>query len=225
MDCFGIFAKYWQPGAVKSRLAATLGEGAASAVYRCFVATLVDRFRGIAADRHLVYTPADRRAEMAALAGDGWACSAQAAGDLGVRMRHFFQTAFDRGARRVLLIGSDSPTLPVTIVQDAFQRLGDYPVVLGPTRDGGYYLVGAAERVPPIFENIAWSSDAVWDQTVLRLAESNCPFARLPAWYDVDTIEDLRHLFRELENLPHDEPAWNKLRWAVERALESAATR
>ena len=207
MNQLGMFAKYWEPGRVKTRLAAAIGDQAASSLARRFVLTLLQRFADVGQRRVLAYTPAERRTEFESLAADGWLLAVRADGDLGLRMQDYFATAFRRGATRVVLIGSDSPNLPVDYVTDAFQQLERYPVVLGPADDGGYYLVGAAGSVPPIFAGIPWSSPQVWPQTVNRLREANCPCGVLPAWYDVDDLENLRRIDRDLANQePLDEP-------------------
>jgi rSAM/selenodomain-associated transferase 1 len=198
MDQMGMFAKYWEPGRVKTRLAAAIGDPAASRLYRRFVLTLLQRFAGVGQRRVLAYTPAERRTEFESLAPDGWLLAAQIDGDLGQRMQDYFADAFRRGATRVILVGSDSPNLPVDYVNDAFQQLDKYPVVLGPADDGGYYLVGAARSVPPMFSGIQWSSPQVWSQTVSRLRDADCPYGVLPAWYDVDDLASLRRIDGDL---------------------------
>ncbi len=221
MNQLGIFAKYWQAGAVKTRLASAIGPAAASHVYRHFIITLLRRFGQLADRRILAFWPPDKRSEFTTLAGDDWLCVEQAAGDLGARMRHYFETAFAEGARRVVLLGSDSPTLPVAYVQRAFQQLETTPVVLGPTPDGGYYLVGASNEVPPIFDGINWSTPAVWRQTVARLEDKSCPFAQLPEWYDVDELNDLHRLRGELHELAESESGWDNLLSAVNDANQA----
>ena len=202
-----MFAKYWEPGCVKTRLAAAIGDLAASTLYRRFVLTLLQRFAGVGQRRVLAYTPAERRMEFESLAADDWLLAAQADGDLGGRMQDYYADAFRSGATRVVLIGSDSPNLPVDYVNDAFQQLDKYPVVLGPADDGGYYLVGAAGSVPPIFAGIQWSSPRVWSQTVSRLRDADCPYGVLPAWYDVDDLASLRRIYRDMaDQEPSDEP-------------------
>jgi rSAM/selenodomain-associated transferase 1 len=222
-DTLGVFAKYWLPGAVKTRLAAHVGNEGAAALYKQFLKATLHRTRGVAQRRVLAFTPAGRRHEFAALAGSGWQCEPQAEGDLGTRMRRFFaeqlaeevssageeRTAAAR--RRVVLIGSDSPTIPVPFIQQAFAILDQVPLVLGPTPDGGYYLVGAAGRVPPIFGGIEWSTPQVWRQTVESLAAAGRPFARLPEWYDVDEPADLLRLREEASRLVRDDPVWKDL--------------
>jgi glycosyltransferase A (GT-A) superfamily protein (DUF2064 family) len=119
-------------------------------------------------------------------------------------MAEYFRSAFERGCERVVLIGADSPTLPVEYVSQAFRELETHSVVLGPSVDGGYYLVGAARSVPPIFHGVAWSTHHVWEQTLRLLEATRIPVAQLSPWYDVDDIEDLRRLAQDLEP-PTDE--------------------
>jgi hypothetical protein len=207
MDQLGMFAKYWEPGRVKTRLAAAIGDQAASSLYRRFVLTLVQRFAEVGRRRVLAYTPAERRTEFESLAAEDWQLAAQAGGNLGERMQAYFANAFRSGATRVVLIGSDSPNLPLDYVNDAFQQLDDAPVVLGPADDGGYYLVGAAGSVPPIFAGIQWSSPQVWAQTLNRLRNADCPYGVLPVWYDVDDLASLRQVYQDLaDREPLDEP-------------------
>lgn len=195
---FGMFAKYWQPGTVKTRLAATIGDEAASDVYRHFVRTLLERFRNAAPQVVLAFTPDGRRSDFQRLVTDQWQLESQGDGDLGQRMRSYFASAFSRGNKRVVLIGSDSPTLPTEYVREAFERLSDHEVVLGPSEDGGYYLIGMARHVPTVFDRIDWSTPDVWQQTTKRLEQEGTTYACLSPWYDVDTLDDLRRLKREL---------------------------
>jgi rSAM/selenodomain-associated transferase 1 len=150
------------------------------------------------------------------LAGPGWRLVPQADGDLGVRMRHYFQAALDGGFRRVVLIGSDSPTLPVQRVHEAFEALDDVSVVLGPSSDGGYYLLGLAERIPKadIFVQMMWGTATVCSRTVSRLTAARIPFSCLPEWYDVDDQGTLDRLRNDLTGQP-SEPALCRLREAL----------
>ncbi|HWB14224.1 MAG TPA: TIGR04282 family arsenosugar biosynthesis glycosyltransferase [Pirellulales bacterium] len=209
---FGIFAKYWQPGQVKTRLAADIGFEPASRLHRLSLETLLCRFSGVADRRVLAFTPADRAGAFAALVesrsvpGTGhWSLEPQAAGDLGERIQHYFTSAFARGAQRVVLIGSDSPTLPDSFVAEAFDRLLTADAVIGPTADGGYYLVGLSRLLPRLFDQIAWSTPAVLAQTLGRLRAESCPYSILPSWYDVDTLADLIRLRAELAGKPTHE--------------------
>ncbi len=215
-----IFAKFWQPGAVKTRLAETIGSAAAAAVYREFLRTLLVRFASIATSRELVFTPGDRLAEFRSLAPQAWQLAEQGTGDLGQRMARFFERAFASGRSSVVLIGSDSPTMPSACVGQAFDALEHHSVVLGPCEDGGYYLVGArGDRVPPIFFDINWSTGQVLQQTIARLEQNNIHHAILPTWYDIDSEADLRRLYDELAHVTTKDPIWATLRHQAGSAL------
>lgn len=188
-----MFAKYWQPGKVKSRLAASIGPDRAASVQRLFVETLARRFGAVADQRQLVYSPADKRDEFRRTIGRQWDLEEQSAGDLGERMRRFFAAGLAR-AERVVLIGSDSPDLPLEYLREAFAVLTTHDVVLGPAADGGYYLIGAARRVPPVFDGIAWSTPDVWPQTTRQLQAAGITWHALPQWYDVDDKPSLQAL-------------------------------
>jgi rSAM/selenodomain-associated transferase 1 len=203
MDVLGIFAKYWQPGAVMTRLAAALGDQAAASLYRQFLATLIERLADAADKRLVVFAPADRRAEfqslIASLGGlDRWHLCAQGPGELGDRLKHFFVEAFAGGADRVVVVGSDSPSLPAAQIDRAYGLLGRVPLVLGPTTDGGYYLIGARGGVPPVFDEVPWSTSDVYRATLARAQQAGWACAEIAPWYDVDTIDDLVRLKEEL---------------------------
>ncbi|MCA9102403.1 MAG: TIGR04282 family arsenosugar biosynthesis glycosyltransferase [Planctomycetales bacterium] len=199
-DVLGVFAKYWQPGAVKTRLAASIGDHRAAELYRAFLTTTLVRLSPLGERRTLVFTPEQRCDDFAALASvvaGRWQLRAQTGGDLGQRMSRFFADEFSGAAARVVLLGSDSPTLPLTHVQQAFERLEQHDVVLGPSDDGGYYLVGMRSYLPAIFSDIDWSSPRVWQQTLERGQALGVTLAQLPAWYDIDTLDELRRFAHE----------------------------
>jgi rSAM/selenodomain-associated transferase 1 len=141
----------------------------------------------------LCYTPREVESDFLAVAQSLWEVTPQGEGDLGQRMQAFFERSL-READRVVLIGSDSPDLPSEYLTSALDALETHDVVLGPAADGGYYLVGAARRVPPIFDGIAWSTPAVWQQTMERLQSAGVAWHELPTWYDVDDEQGLRAL-------------------------------
>jgi rSAM/selenodomain-associated transferase 1 len=120
----------------------------------------------------------------------------QRGGDLGERMNAAFSDLWQRGHRNVVVIGSDLPALPLTILETAFELMtaSAKQVVLGPSRDGGYYLVGMNRPTPEIFQNMAWSHNQVLAQTMKRLAKLGVAAELLPTWFDLDTMEDLAYL-------------------------------
>jgi len=128
----------------------------------------------------------------------GTALIDQAMGGLGARMSHALRPYVENGA--AILIGSDLPSLPLTHFKRALALLAQYDVVLGPTLDGGYYLVGARGAIPEMFRGISWGEESVFQETVRRLRAAETRYALAPWWYDVDEGADLMmlaaHLFR-----------------------------
>lgn len=202
-ECLGLFAKYWQPGRVKTRLAAKLGPERAAAVYRQFVLTLLARLDGIAPDQVLAFAPSDRADDFKPILPAGWRQEPQAGDDLGNRMQHYFANRFTEGHKRVVLLGTDSPDVPIEHVTTAMATLATQDVVLGPTEDGGYCLIGMRRQAepnqfPPIFSDIPWSTPDVWLATIDALQATNTNYAVLPTWYDVDEVEDYQRLVDQL---------------------------
>ena len=115
---------------------------------------------------------------------------AQCEGDLGQRLRVFFEHARSLGCSRIVAIGTDSPTLPTDWVEQSFHLLASNDVVLGPAFDGGYYLVGTSNECLTIFDDIPWSTSRVLETTIARVREASARLALLPPWYDVDTVDD-----------------------------------
>ncbi len=214
-----MLAKHWRPGSVKTRLAAGIGAQPAADLYRLFVSTLVRRLAHVGDRRVLAFWPPDARSEFAELAGDDWRLTEQSPGDLGKRMRRLLEELLAPPGCRVVLIGSDSPTLPAEYVEEAFERLSEFPAVLGPTGDGGYYLVGAAGVVPPIFSDVPWGTAEVWDRTVQLLDDAGCRFATLPPWYDIDDADDLVRLRDDVASVSRDDAEWSELLRAVDAIL------
>jgi hypothetical protein len=194
----GIFAKEPRPGQVKSRLAATIGADAATRLYDAFLRDLLPRLMTIDATRVLAFaSPADHDF-FRVLCGEYFELELQVGSDLGARMATFFQNQFARGASRVILVGSDSPDLPLQRIEQAFARLDDQDVVVGPSDDGGYYLVAMRKLVCDIFAGIEWSTANVFTQTAQRLRQIGVRYSLLEPWYDVDLPDDLRRLNQEI---------------------------
>jgi rSAM/selenodomain-associated transferase 1 len=190
MRVLGLFAKEPVPGRVKTRLAAATSIQWARRVADAFLHDLVDRLAAVDAQRVLVFAPAHAKPFFDELAGDRFALTAQADGDLGQRLSAFFTAQIAGGADAVVALGSDSPTVSLEYVEQAFRELERADIVLGPALDGGYYLVGCARRLPPIFEGITWGTSRVLAETVARLHDPAWRLALLPPWYDVDTLDD-----------------------------------
>lgn len=188
------------PGRVKTRLAPALRADGATALYRAFTedlcAALGRRFAMV-----LACTPGTADPFLARLARRyGVALVPQGPGDLGARMRRVAAAALAT-ATRVVVIGSDAPTLGPVRVAEAFRALRRRRVVLGPSLDGGYYLLGLRAPMPDVFTRIPWGSARVLARTLGRLRAEGVTPALLPCWYDVDTPADLAILRRHLAML------------------------
>lgn len=219
MTELGVFARHWTPGAVKTRLAKTVGDSAAARIYHASLQLTLQRFESVADRRVIGFTPANACASFESLRAGQWCLRPQVGDDLGARMSHFFDAAFKEDAGRVVLIGSDSPTLPLAYVEQAFQRLTDAPVVLGPAEDGGYYLIGLAQPMRALFTEIEWSTSHVYEQTLERLQRLSVPHFALPQWHDFDDEADLRRLAEELKQLARAEPVYESLLATIHGAL------
>src|SRR5262245_36605669 len=184
----GLFAKQPLAGHVKTRLAAESSpEWAAQVAEACLLDTLA-KFEAIPARRVLAYAPADAEVYFARLVQERFTLVPQIDGDLGQRMAAFFQQQVAGGSLATVLLGADSPTLPTAWIAQAFTELERADIVLGPTTDGGYYLIGCGRQLPPVFEGIRWGSVHVLSDTMARLTDSSWRLALLPPWYDIDTL-------------------------------------
>jgi rSAM/selenodomain-associated transferase 1 len=186
----GLFAKQPLPGQVKTRLAAGSSPAWAAGVAEAFLHDLLERLAGVEARRVLAFSPPAAEVYFQSLVQNRFLLRPQGDGDLGQRMARFFAEQLQAGAQAVVLVGTDSPTLPLPFIDQAFAELERVEVVLGPATDGGYYLVGCSREVPAIFQGVAWGSNQVLLETVARLQGTAHRLALLPPWYDVDTIED-----------------------------------
>ena len=202
-----IMLKYPQPGMVKTRLGKELGFERAAELYRYFVACELVTVQSLHVPILLSCHHHRPLSAYRAWLGGEFRYISQAEGDLGVKMRTSFQSAFDQGLSRVVLIGSDLPHLPAAYIQSALTRLQDHDAVLGPALDGGYYLMGLYRRSfqPGIFEEIPWSTSQVLALTQKRLGDHDLKTFLLPSLRDIDTLEDLESLL-PLQDLPAAPP-------------------
>lgn len=196
-DVLVVFARCPEPGRVKTRLARTVGDEAAAALYAAFVTDLQARFAAAPlAVRWAVAPPAAGFAARFAIP-DGQTF-AQQGGDLGARMHAAFAHVRDAGFARCVLVGSDTPQLALATVERAFTALDDADLVVGPARDGGYYLI-AARRPLDVFDGIAWGTGDVLAATRARAAELHLTVALLDEDFDVDDADDLACLEQLLQ--------------------------
>jgi rSAM/selenodomain-associated transferase 1 len=225
----GLFAKHPTPGQVKTRLAAQTNPHWAARVAEAFLKDIVARLCNFPAQRVLVFAPQDAESYFSALAQGRFLLVPQTEGDLGLRMEAFLAAQFIHGASSVVLLGTDSPTVPSAFIEQAFEELTRTDLVIGPATDGGYYLVGASRgqgtagrdlcpfwplptaHCPllcslrsahcPLFRGISWGCPTVLRETIAQLEGSLVELKVLSPWYDVDTLDDWQLLQSHLSAL------------------------
>ena len=191
-DVLVVFARCPEPGRVKTRLARDVGDEVAAALYAAFVTDLRTRFAAAPFAVRWAVAPPDAgfAARFAVLDGETFP---QRGDDLGARMRAAFGRVRDEGFARCVLIGSDTPQLALATVEGAFASLDAADLVLGPARDGGYYLI-AARGPLDVFDGIAWGTATVLAATRARAAAQHLTVALLDEDFDVDDATDLQRL-------------------------------
>jgi rSAM/selenodomain-associated transferase 1 len=202
-DALIVFVKQPRPGHVKTRLARALGDEGAAAAYRAMAEAEIRGTAPAATDagaeyeRLFFFTPAEARAALTGwltplVAPEPLMCHPQDGADLGARMARAFKACFARGARRVAIVGTDVPDCARAHVAAAFAALDAHDVALGPTHDGGYYLLALSQPRPELFEGVAWSTPAVLPATLARASSLGLRVALLETLRDVDTLDDWR---------------------------------
>jgi len=190
-----VFAKAPVPGAVKTRLVPPLTPFQAADLHTAFICDTLERTAGLLYARYLACAPTSRTPFFDACAKRyGITTLSQGVGDLGVRMLRISRALLRRHPY-VLLIGTDSPTLPLSRFEQADTLLADADWVFGPSRDGGYYLAGQRRLAPAMFTSVPWGTGDVLTVTLERL---HARAALLPPWYDVDRPDDLDRLRKDL---------------------------
>ena len=189
-----LFVKLPQPGQVKTRLAAEVGAFEAAKIYEELVARVLQQM-----PRHsrliMMFDPPDRGREVRA-----WITKlrpdehpeliAQAAGDLGTRLTDAFAHAFAAGCGRVVVVGSDCVQISAETFTETERALETHDCAIGPTFDGGYYLLALKKPCPSLFADIPWSTATVFEETMVRARGAGLSVYQLPRLHDVDTLED-----------------------------------
>lgn len=204
----GIMAKAPRAGEVKTRLCPPLTGEEAAELYRSFLLDKIEQVRSLeGTSRAIAYTPEDSRAFFEEVAPD-FVLMPQRGRDLGRRLAAVFAQLFDEGYAAAVLIDSDTPTLPREFLARALDLVAapSSDVVLGPSEDGGYYLIGLRAARPQLFEDMAWSTPRVLPETTRRAQALGLRVAWLPPWFDVDTKEDLERLRASVATLDGAEP-------------------
>jgi rSAM/selenodomain-associated transferase 1 len=207
-----IFAKAPIPGQVKTRLCPPLTPDEAATLHGSFVLDQLERTKAAIArfklplDRYLACAPSSAPVFFKIMEErQGIRLVDQVGEDLGARMHQAFETLFSRGYKHVLIVGTDTPTLPFEQYKQAYAFLESHDLVLGPALDGGYYLIGLSRSIPELFTGIPWSTEHVLTLTQEKARMLGLKMALIAPWRDVDTIDDLRALI-EAESLDAKKP-------------------
>jgi len=203
-----IMAKAPIPGQVKTRMTPWLDPMVVSSLYHNFLLDKIEQVKNIDAQAFIAYTPETGLAFFRSIIPPGFDLINQVGAGLGERLVNISKNLFGQDFEKVLILDSDSPNLPVEYIQKGLEQLDKNDVVLGPCEDGGYYLIGLRECQPLLFKDIPWSTSRVTEFTVKKAQSRGLSVFLLEKWYDVDTINDLLHLKRDLDSYPIDKKSF-----------------
>jgi len=192
--CLLFFIKNPKKGKVKTRLASAIGDEMAVKLYRRFLFEMLATLNRGTFLFYLCFYPGDSLNDLKDWLGDHYLYAPQRGENLGERMKNGFMEAFSMNFKRVVLIGSDIPDLPLEFIEEAFNSLGEKDAVIGPAVDGGYYLIGFRDKTfsPKVFERIPWSTEKVFEETMKVLKQEQRTVYTFPPLRDIDTVEDLK---------------------------------
>ena len=191
-----------EPGKVKTRLTSLLTPEEASLLYEAFLRDALAQYLALGVAVRLYLSPSPIPIPDG-LVPSGVDVFEQQGGGLGPRMAQAFVQTFVAGYEQAVIIGTDHPTLPSSFIEEAFNQLEEpYAISIGPSDDGGYYLLGMNEFYPQLFQGMAYSHPDVFEQTIARVEDTSGSLAILPTWYDVDTPEALMQLIAEIPGAP-----------------------
>jgi rSAM/selenodomain-associated transferase 1 len=179
---------------VKTRLVPPLSPEEAAELYRCMLGDILTKTASLTSvAKFLFYEEGEGAREYFAACAGGLTCLPQKGRELGERMAEAFRAVFDAGYEAAVIIGSDSPDLPLSFIEEAYTRIGASgpDALFGPSEDGGYYLLGLRRLHDQLFRDITWSSGDVLRESLRRAEAAGIRTALLPIWHDVDTAADL----------------------------------
>lgn len=192
------FVKYPLKGQVKSRLSPPLEQDFLLDLYKCFVTDILNMLYETQFPILLCFSPSTSEQKFRQWIPTARYYFPQKGISLGERMKNGFSEGFNHGFTTLVVIGSDSPDLQPKSIKQAINKLYYTDAVIGPSFDGGYYLLGLHKETfsPAFFENIKWSTNSVYETTLKKLRDQQKTVSSLPKWYDVDTFTDLQQLYQ-----------------------------
>jgi len=201
-----VFAKVPRPGAVKTRLTPVLTPTEAARLYEAFLRDALTLYSGLTAEVRLYLAPPlpdQSRTDFP----DSIEVREQRGDGLGARMKHAFLDTLNDGYERVSVVGTDHPTLPLSFIRQSFDALTmSKSVCIGPSEDGGFYLLGMNAYYPQLFEDMSYSHADVFSDTLTRVGRTDARLTVLPRWYDVDTPVGLERMVQDLDDGPVEAP-------------------
>lgn len=218
-----IMAKAPRPGMVKTRLSENLPSSAVTALYRCLFEDTLTLAKSLTSVEVAVVCPEPDRDELARLVGDTVQVVAQKGEGLAAGLTSVFRHFTAAGRQHIIAFNSDSPHLAPSVLESAFEILATHDVVVGPTHDGGYYLVGAKAPHPTLFANDGMGTKSALDRLLTRTKELELSTGFTEPFYDIDVANDLVLLARELQFAPAKAP--RTARWFTEWQLAVAQLR
>ncbi|MEO8208975.1 MAG: TIGR04282 family arsenosugar biosynthesis glycosyltransferase [bacterium] len=184
-----VFAKNIVLGKVKTRLAKDIGDEKALEIYRALLNETYEAAKDFKGKKFLFLSDFFDKNLFEA----SFAQIIQTGNDLGEKMKNAFENIFQKNFQTAVIIGTDCPDLDLCIINEAFEKLFHYDIVIGPAKDGGYYLLGMKKPYNFLFENIEWSNQNVLKETIKRIVENKLSYYLLKELSDVDEINDLMH--------------------------------
>ena len=188
-----VFVKAPKVGQVKTRLTKYLSGQIVLDIYKCIAADVIETVRKQVDHIRICYYPAEEKRLVRAWLGDAFEYEPQIGSNLGERMKNAFVSCFKGHCRQAILVGTDIPEISETVIDESFRELNHPVAMIGPTFDGGYYLIGFRKDlfVPQVFEDIPWSTRGVFDSTLSKFKLADCKVHILPKCRDIDTYDDL----------------------------------
>jgi rSAM/selenodomain-associated transferase 1 len=175
-------------------------------LYRCTAADVIETIRQKIRQIKICYYPAEASRLVKNWLGNTFDYEPQNGSHLGDRMKNAFVSCFKGGCSQAILVGTDLPGLSESVIAESFEKLDAQTAVLGPTYDGGYYLIGFSKDsfIPGVFDNIPWGTPNVFENTLERFKQTSCRVHILPKCRDIDTYDDLVEFGKCYNPLEHN---------------------
>jgi rSAM/selenodomain-associated transferase 1 len=200
MEAVVIMAKEPKPNKVKTRLIPPLKPESAADLYHNFLLDKIEQVRSLEGIHpYTAYMPKSSEAFFREIVPGNFFLLLQVGSDLGERLAYVSNRLFDIGYKKIIMLDSDTPNLPTNYIREGFKRLSEFDVIIGPSEDGGYYLIGLKSKNPELFSDIPWSTPGVTEKTLEKTSSMGLKTSLLEKWYDVDTLDALKRLKSDLD--------------------------